>query len=311
MKDLLNYAVAKIRAKEATLIDSNGFLRLSQSRNANEFIKLMAEYGYEAEDDFDVILSRELTKTYDYIKYALKDSDFLYPFLLKYDLFNIGVYLKTELAGKDMAMAPFKHFGNYTHEVLIPVLRDMKKGIIPDELLECFREAKEIYLNTGDIGASQIHLDKYGYEFILKTIKNNPNEFIRKYFTTEIDIKNLISSLRLKRINSEELIKSILIKGGNIPEEKIIKAFHSSLAELLDVFKISLSGKTVEDAMEAFSDERMFSDIKEILDENLKNLLSKTKLTPFGIEPVMAYVLNKEAEIMKLRLMYYKILAES
>ena len=144
-----------------------------------------------------------------------------------------------------MAMAPFKHFGNYTPEVLIPVLRDMKKGIIPDELLECFREAKEIYLNTGDIGASQIHLDKYGYEFILKTIKNNPNEFIRKYFTTEIDIKNLISSLRLKRINSEELIKSILIKGGNIPEEKIIKAFHSSLAELLDVFKISLSGKTV------------------------------------------------------------------
>ena len=63
--------------------------------------------------------------------------------------------------------------------------------------------------------------------------------------------------------------------------------------------------------MEAFSDELMFSDIKEILDENLKNLLSKTKLTPFGIEPVMAYVLNKEAEIMKLRLMYYKILAES
>ena len=311
MKDLLNFAVAKIRAKEATLIDSNGFLRLSQSRNSEEFKKLIAEYGYEAEEDFDLILSLELKKTYSYIKDALKGSDFLYPFLLKYDLFNIGVYLKTELSGKDILSAPFKPFGNYPIEDLIPVLRDLKKGIIPDELLECYKNAKEIYLNTGDIGATQIHLDKYGYEFILKNIKNDRNEFIRKYFMTEIDIKNLMFSLRLKKINSQELIKSILIKGGNVSEEKIIKAFHSSLAELFDVFKASLSQKTVEDAFEAFSANRMFSDINEILDENLKNLIAKTKLTAFGIEPIMAYVLNKESEIMNLRKMYYKMLAEN
>jgi len=311
MKDLMNFAVAKIRAKEATLIDSNGFLRLSQSRNTNEFIKLLAEYGYDSDEDFDVILSTELKETYDYVKEASKSGNFLFPFLLKYDLFNIGVYMKTEFSGKETATAPFKNCGNYPPETLVPALRDGKKGVIPDELLKCYQASKEIYLNTGDIGAAQIHLDKNGYEFILESIKNNGSDFIKKYFMTEADIKNLMFSLRLKRIKSEELIKTILIKGGFVSDEKIIKAFLSSVSELFDVFKTSLSSKTIDEAAEAFLEEQPLSDINGILDENLKNLLDKTRLTPFGIDPIMAYVLNKEAEIMRLRLMYYKILAQN
>lgn len=311
MKDLLNFAVAKIRAKESSLIDSNGFLRLSQSRNGNEFIKLMTEYGYDVSDDFDSVLSAELNKTYDYIKEALKNENFLSPFLLKYDLSNIATYMKAEFSGKEMTSVLFKDCGNYPPEILIPVLRDGKKGVIPNELLECYLASKEIYLNTGDISSAQIHLEKHGYEFILKEIKQNGSDFVKKYFMTDSDIKNLVFALRLKRIGSEELIKTVLIKGGYVEDEKIIKAFLSSLPELFDVFKTSLSSKTVDDAMEAFSNGDSLSHVSIILDENLKNLLSKTKLTPFGIDPIIAYVLNKESEIMKLRRMYYKILADN
>lgn len=312
MKDLMNYAVAKIRAKEASLIDNSGYLRLSQSRNTNEFIKLLTEYGYDAEENFDLILSHELSETYNYVKEAAKNGNFLFPFLLKYDLFNISVYMKAELSGTEIneEKLPFKNCGNFDPEVLIPVLRDNKKGIIPDTLLKCYNEAKEIYLNTGDISTAQIHLDKNGYEYILENIKKTDSGFIKKYFMTLADIKNLTFALRLKRIKSEEVIKNLLIRGGYVENEKIIKAFHSSLSDLSQVFKKSLSTKTVDDAFEAFSQNKMFSEISGILNENLKNLLDKTRLTPFGIDPIMAYVLNKEAEIDKLRLMYYTILSE-
>lgn len=312
MKDLMNYAVAKIRAKEASLIDAGGFLRLSQSRNANEFIKLLAEYGYSTEKDFDTILTNELSETYDYVKEAAKSSDFLYPFLLKYDLFNIGVYLKAELSGndEDISSLPFKKCGNFEPEILVPVLRDGKKGVIPDEFLKYFKDAKEIYLNTGDISTAQIYLDKHGYEYILENIKKSDSDFIRKYFTTLSDIKNLMFSFRLKRINSEELIKSLLISGGYAEENKIIKAFHSSLSDLKEVFKKGLSAKTVDDAFEAFSQNKMLSEINGILNENLKNLLAKTRLTPFGTDPIISYILNKEAEIDNLRLIYYRLLSE-
>lgn len=310
MKDLMNYAVAKIRAKEATLIGAGGYLRLSQSRNTTEFIKLMAEYGYEAEEDFDCILSQELLKTYNYVKEAAKNSNFLFTFLLKYDLFNIGVYMKAELSGKEInEKLPFKNCGNFSPEVLISALRDGKKGVIPDELSACYLKAKEIYLNTGDISTAQIYLDKHGYEYILENIKKTDSSFIKKYFMTLTDIKNLMFTLRLKRIKSEELIKTILIKGGYADEEKIVKAFYSSLSDLNEVFKKGLSSKTVDDAFDAFSQNKTLFEINSILNENLKVLLDETRLTPFGIDPIMAYVLNKEAEIDRLRSMYYKILA--
>lgn len=311
MENLMNYAVAKIRAKEAGLLDSNGYLRLKQSRNTKEFVKLLAEYGYSSDDDFDRILSDELEETYEYVKEAAKSDNLLYPFLLKYDLFNIGVYMKAELSGQNNSQnLPFKKCGNFDISVLTSCLRENKKGIIPDELMKYFSEAKEIYLNTGDISTAQIYLDKHGYEYILKCIKETKSEFVKNYFMTDADIKNLTFAFRLKRIDSNELIKSLLINGGYVEETKIIKAFHSSTADLKEVFSKSLSAKSLDEAFEAFSQNKPLKEISEILKENLKNLTARTKLTAFGADPIIAYVLNKESEIKNLRSLYYTILSK-
>lgn len=310
MEDLMNYAVAKIRAREAFLLDSNGYLRLSQARNANEFIKLLTEYGYSDDMPFDLILSNELSKTYAFLKDTVK-SDILFPLLLRYDLFNIGVYMKAELSGKGENQGlPFKPYGNYTPEALILALRDGKAGVIPDELLRLYNEAKEAFLNTGDISTAQIYLDKHGFSYILQGIKKIGSDFTKNYFMTFTDIKNLTFTLRLKRIKSEELIKTVLICGGYAQEEKIIKAFNSSLSDLCEVFKKGLKAETVDNAFDAFSQGKTFAEINEILDENLNSLLDKTRLIPFGCDPVIAYALKKEAEIHKLRKLYYSLLAK-
>lgn len=310
MEDLMNYAVAKIRAREAFLLDSNGYLRLSQARNANEFIKLLTEYGYSDDMPFDLILSNELSKTYAFLKDTVK-SDLLFPLLLRYDLFNIGVYMKAELSGKGENQGlPFKPYGNYTPEALILALRDGKASVIPDELLRIYNEAKETFLNTGDISAAQIYLDKHGFFYILQNIKKMGSDFTKNYFMTFTDIKNLTFSLRLKRIKSEELIKTVLICGGYAQEEKIIKAFYSSLSDLCEVFKKGLKAETVDNAFDAFSQGKTFAEINEILDENLKNLSDKARLVPFGSDPIIAYVLKKEAEIDTLRKLYYSLLAK-
>lgn len=93
-------------------------------------------------------------------------------------------------------------------------------------------------------------------------------------------------------------------------KNKIIKAFYSSLSELCEVFKKGLSSKTLDEAFEAFSQNKMLSEINEILDENLKNLSDKARLVPFGSDPIIAYVLKKEAEIDTLRKLYYSLLAK-
>lgn len=309
MKDLMNFAIAKIRAKEATLLDNSDYIRLSQSRNSTEFLKLISEYGYDSNEDFNNSLSNELQNTYDYIKDATKNGNLIYPFLLKYDLFNMVVYLKAELSRKDFKIEnlPFINCGNYPVEELVISLRD-KKNSFPKELVECFYKAKEIFLETGDISISQIHLEKSGYEYILSCIKKTDSEFIKKYYTASVDIKNFLFSLRLKKINSEKLIKNVLIDGGNIEKDKIMKAFFSSLSDLGEVFKKSLDSKTVEDAIRAFTQNKLFSEISEILDVNLQNLIDKTRLTAFGIDPIVSYMLNKEKEVSKLRHLYYNIL---
>lgn len=311
MKDLMNYAVAKIRAREALLLDSNGYLRLSQARNANEFVKLLTEYGYGDDMPFDLILSNELSKTYSFLKEAVKNDDLLFPLLLRYDLFNMGVYMKAELSGNEEKQGlPFKPCGNYTPEALISALRDGKAGVMPDELLRLYNEAKEAFLNTGDISTAQIYLDKHGFSYILQGIKKIGSDFSKNYFMTFTDIKNLTFTLRLKRIKSDELIKTVLICGGYASEEKIIKAFNSSLSDLCEVFKKGLKAETVDNAFDAFSQDKTFAEINEILDENLNSLLDKTRLIPFGCDPVIAYALKKEAEIHKLRKLYYSLLAK-
>ena len=307
----MNYAVAKIRAKEAGLLDKNGYLRLSQSRNTKEFVKLLAEYGYDSESDFDGVLSSETLKTYAYVKEAAKSENLLFPFLLKYDLFNIGVYMKAELSGQtDSKKLPYKNCGNFDIPTLVSALRDGRTVGFPDELIKIYNTAKEIYLNTNDISSAQIYLDKNGYEYILNRIKETKSDFVKKYFMTEADIKNLTFALRLKRLDSDELIKELLIDGGYVETGRIIKAFHSSVSDLADVFSKSLSRTSLDTAFDAFSKDRPLKEITAALNENLKSIVEKTRLTAFGTDPIIAYVLNKEAEMSALRDMYYTILAK-
>lgn len=310
MKNLLHFAVTKIRVKESKLIDEAAMLRLSQSRNTDEFIKLLSELNYPTNENIDDALTCELIETYKYTKEALGTMDIIYPFLLKYDLFNISVYLKAELSNKDFDIKklPFVPLGNIEISTLVKALTN-RESISPSEFMKAFLEAREVYINTLDISLAQIYLEKTCYEYILSQIINLDSDFILKYYKTEIDLKNLIFSLRLKKINSEELINRVLISGGYIPITAIIKAFNAGISDLKELFSKSLDNKIIDEVFLKFEAGKSFAEIEKQLNKILVKLIDKTRITPFGIDPIIAYILRKESEIKNIRAIYYKVLS--
>ena len=312
MSDLLNFAVAKMRTREAKLIDGLSFSRLSQSRNADEFLKLLAEFDYDMSEDIDKILADKLIETYDFIFEAVKENDALTPFLLRYDLFNIVLYLKAELKNElDSAELPFLKLGNIPKNTLVKSLKErMPLKPFPKELFDAFLKAREIYVNTNDIALAQISLETEGYEYILAQARDMKNEFVKNYFRTEADMKNLVNTLRLKKLNSDELIRKVLIQGGSVDVGKIAKVFNSPLDEIKNLFTFALSAASLEQAFAKFQSDEPFSAIEKELKVNLQSLLDKTKLNAFGIEPILAYLISKENEIKTVRELYYNVLAE-
>jgi len=289
-KEDVNFATAvgKVRALESELFSPGDWERLLSAKSISDFFRLLIDTPYgriispeDILENFQVKLIQEFFIEMEELDKLCPEDSFLSYFRYKVDLGNIKRVLYGLLSNKSISL--------------------YKGGILPIEFLEEVKKSKDINsLKTlpypwsiiKDVDLEPIfwtyYLEQAYFNGLLELSKNYGYELLYKLITTEIDLENFKMALRIKISNYPERYEDFFYSGGNIDIELFKKLLGLPLKEWAD-----------NNLVEALAIREYINNptgLEKIIDEKLIDLLSVSKYTAFGYEPVLSYLFRKEIE---------------
>lgn len=289
-KENLNFAtvVGKIRALSARLFTPSDWERLLTAKTTSDLIRLISETPYgrivSSDDNFDSLLSK-LTHSFllemDEIEKICPENYFLFYFRYKIDLGNIkrvlyGILSKKQVhlySGGLISLELFERFLNMGDIELLKTLP------YPWDILREVEDEPVLWT---------YYLEQMYFEGLLELSETYNYNLLKFLIINQIDLENLKIALRIKTVNYPQGYKKFLYKGGSIDIEQYVKLLDVPFEEWKNSDLLETLG------LLEYLDNPIA--LEKVIDEKLMDILSVSKYTAFGYEPILDYLFRKEIE---------------
>lgn len=298
MAELYTYAVARIRAKELSLLTSQDTEQLVTAKDAREVLQLLADKGWGdgTVAAADKVLDAESKKTWELMGELLDDMSVLDVFLFEKDFHNLKAAIKAVYS--DMPTEGIFIFGgSVSPDVIYGAVRDREFSELPENMRDCARAAIETLNKTGDGQLCDIIVDRAALDAIRNAGRVSGNAMIDKFSELTValaDIKIAYRSSRLKK--SAEFLKSAIAQCDSLDKGKLIGAAVSGLDELFSYIELTDYSACVPEIKASDSS------FEKWCDNLIMDFIKEQKSNPFTIAPLAAYILAKENEIKTVRI---------
>ena len=322
MKGSSNYAyvATRVRAKKSKLLPKETYPRL-MNMGIDEITRFIEEAGYKQDIDelarvyegVDLIehaLNRNLAETFTkLISISEGEPNYLITqYLKKYDIWNIKTILRGKYSGAsaDEIKEAVVSAGEFSYTFLSN-LADKESS---SDVIAAFEGTEYQPTIKGYDGTNlsdiENKLDKLYYTRLfgaIGNIKSKDRKLFEKFVRTEIDIQNIRTLFRLKKVQEvPEGILDLMIDGGLDLETKDIK---------------KLVALSYEEFIQELSKYSFWSDMSDIVNTDTESLIDvETQLTkyslksatsfshiyPLSIVPIMDYIISKVNEVNNLRI---------
>ena len=302
------FSTARVRSVEKNMLTRERAEKMIDAKTAEDAIKVLDDcyYGNVNEltdvNDYEKLLSEEHKKTYDFIISIAPELSYFNMFLYPYDYHNLKVIMKSEYLGID-ASETLINTGSIDVKTLKYSVRERDFSNLTDSMESALKEIIEDFPKNNDPQIIDIILDKYCYDEMLKSAEETNNQFIIDYVRMQIDTINIKSYVRLRKMNkSWDFFTKIFLNGGKIYEQVFIKNYDESFdkfAEYLSAFDFK---EIFIEGTEALEETGKFTTLEKLLDNKLIEYIKSAKYVPFGIEPLVGYLIAKDNEIKIARI---------
>lgn len=303
------YPVTRTRTLETKLLDGSKIERMVEAKTAEDVIKILGETEYavfitdmQHSLDYETVLSKEMEKTYNYMREILPESELVDIFLLRYDIHNLKVLIKSELLGENNDFL-LREQGTVTISKLKEMLKDRDfrtlHPAIKEGLEQIFRSLEE----KPDPQMIDIILDVSQYTAMYQLAHSSKNQFLQDFIAAQIDMINIRSFLRIKEAGlGRDYLMKVLLPHGKLDMDY----FSKYLDESLDAFRDSLWSKdfhtVLEEGLESYQRTKTLTKLEKLADDYIFSIAKKGKYVAFGIEPLVGYLMAKENEVKIIRI---------
>ncbi|MDW7739197.1 MAG: V-type ATP synthase subunit C [Bacillota bacterium] len=302
------YAVGRIRALEAKLIERNRFDRMIDASSASEALKMLAESDYsnavsELSDvhEFELILTVELKNTFELIRKISPKPELITIMAVRNDIHNLKVLLKAKYLGiKSDLMVPT---GSIDLGVVQYAVAEDDYRDLPVKLREAAEKINEDFLVNRNPQAIDLTLDKVLFDQLIFLAGESKSEFLKGLFVRQIDLINLKTLVRIKRMGLDrEFFKQVIINHGSLGADRLSGLIDEPLESLITTLSMTDYADLVSDGIRDWLDRGTASRYEKLADDFITSYLKKGKWMPFGPEPLIGYLWAKEIEIKNIRL---------
>ena len=292
------YQVARIRAKELTLLSAAFIRQLLSAVSADECIKLLAEKNWGADDagNIEELLRGEREKTWNLMREMLEDISVFDVFLYSNDYHNLKAAMKEELVKQEQEGIYIKQ-GTVDLEIIKKAVVENDMSYLPDRMRDAARKAYDILLHTGDSQESDVIIDRAALNDIYKAGKESFSEFIKMYAELTVACADIKIAIRAARTGKDKsFLKKALAPCDSLNIELLSDAAFDSEEAVGDYIKLTAYSDAAEALGKSISEFEVWCD--NYMMKAMKSQLSES----FGIGPLAAYILARENEIKTVRL---------
>jgi V/A-type H+-transporting ATPase subunit C len=303
------YAVSRIRVIENRLLGQSEIERMADAKTPEQALKILTEAGYGRHTaeavtpaDFEKLLEEEHRRLYALLREISPDPGVFDIFLQPYDFHNIKVLLKAEFTGVEEYNRLLTNKGSMEVEKLRAILRDRQLYDMPPVVGEAVKEAIAELNHTRDPQTVDLILDRACYRRMREMADSTDSRFLRNFIAATVDLLNVQIVLRLKSLKkNNEFARRTILPGGHIKPEVLLEVAEESMERFETVLR---------DTPYRAAAARLFKNYGKpggkALPEQLSDdftlaytIIGRQKIS--GIEPLIGYMLNKEAELRNIR----------
>jgi V/A-type H+-transporting ATPase subunit C len=297
-EELYTYAVARIRSKELSLLDSNFMEQLMAAKSYEECLRLLADKGWgeEGHKDMEKLLAAEREKAWSLIAEMVEDMSIFDVFLYANDYHNLKTAIKLEYREMEDESLFIKQ-GTIEHALIIEAIKTHNFSLLPEPMRAPAQEAQEVLLHTHDGQLCDRIIDKAALEAVYRAGKEQKNELLRQYSELTVAAANIKIAVRAQNTGkSLEWIQLALAHCDSLDVEKLAQAAVDSFEALCGYLKHTEYADAVEEL------ETSLAAFERWYDNRLIKLIQPHKYNPFTIAPLAAYLLARENEIKTVRI---------
>jgi len=303
------YASARIRAVEIKLLDTGRFDRMLDASTAEEAFKVLAEaeYGFSGSNTgsvfvYESLLAEEMKKCYSLLLEIAPQIEIIKAFQRHHDYFNVKVLLKAEFSGNE-APSILMDTGTFDKEQMRQIIRERQYGDLTPIMQQAIGETYDVFSRTQDPQAIDLLLDKASNHQFATDLREVDSPFLHELVEITMDITNIKMYIRAKSLNKAwDFLKRLLLEGGTIPQKVYFENSDKSIDAFIGELHSSKVGDTVYKGWELFKTKKNISGLERLLDDYMMRFIREAKMVLMGIEPLVAYLYAKEAEIRNVRI---------
>lgn len=298
MQQDFTYAVARIRFRETKLLSDTDLNALLMSSDADAVMRLLRDKGWGDNTDCrsEELLALEENKLWEFINETVDDISVLNFLLIPNDYHNLKVILKCitrNLEPESMLIEDSVE----NAQAIYKAIKSREYGDLPEYMQEVAQDAMTTLLQTSDGQLCDIIVDKACMEHVYRLGKESESDIIRLYcelFVAAADIKIAIRCANTKK--KLDFIRRALAECDTLDVERLAQAAFEGKDEVI-AYLGTTEYRSAVDAIET-----SMSAFEKWCDDYMTNAMKPQKWEPFGIGPVVAYIIARQNEIKAVRM---------
>ncbi len=299
------YATARCRALQSQMLSNAELLDLANAENYTAAAELLSQTQYALPqaganlNDLENILIQRRTELRVLFKKLIIDEGIIEPLIIREDFANMRLALRRKLTEKPVGV-DYSNDGSIPAEDFEKIFEEENYSPLPYHMREAIERAVLAYYQDKDIRQIDYALDYTHFEHKLNGALQLKNIFMIELFRIQIDLNNIKTMLRLKFTESE--VRDVFIFGGYLNIRELKTALDADLEAVKNMFAQTPYKEIFEQGINYLTENNSFIKLEQRCDEHLSGFLKTTNNITAGPQPIIAYLLGKEAEIRKLRL---------
>ena len=296
MREQFTYAVARIRAKELSLLTGQDVSRLMACETYAECLNVLRDKGWPESDDYQKLLSMQESQLWQLVAELVSDRSLFNVLLLPIDFHNLKAAIKGHLT-TSMSDDIFLSGGIFDKGHIVRCVEENKLEELPAYMVEPAKLAFEQLLHTGDGQLCDIILDKALLQAIKTEGSTSQSRLIRDYSEFYVASTNIKMAMRCQRLKKNlSFLRSILVECETLDIESLATATiqgQDSLCEYLEYTAYADAVPFIKESLQKFEFWR---------DNKIIELIKSEKTDSFSIGPIFAYILARQNEIKVVRI---------
>jgi len=299
------HASTRVRTLETRMLDRRDLQKMIECRNFDEAFKVLNDAGIAVgrdPADFEEGLAQSLDEAYTLVEKIAPEKELFSIFRYRYDGHNLKTLIKSRRTHGEYDQI-LSGLGNVPAKTLKTEFENGRFEKLCRTLAEAAEAADESLAKTGDPQAVDIIVDRAVLEAMAAKAAEFDFPFLTDYVTAYIDMANLRSAVRIKRMGKDVFfLRRVLAAGGRVDRGRLTDAFAKGMEEILSVISLSPYEKALEPSFDLLRSGGALTQFERACDNYLVALLARSKLVAYGAEPVIAYLYAKESEVRAARI---------